>query len=110
MRREYNKLVRDRIPEMIVSSGATCHSVTLSEAEYRRALLEKLVEEAQEAQEAADKAHGLLIMELADIREALGALMVAYALDPAEVARIQEQRRAERGGFEQRICLLWTDQ
>ena len=49
MKKEYHKLVRDRIPEIIRKSGNECEFVILSEAEYRQALRQKLIEEAGEA-------------------------------------------------------------
>ena len=52
MRVDYNKLVRDRIPEIIGSRGDRAVTRVLDEAAYRDALLAKLVEEAQEASEA----------------------------------------------------------
>ena len=63
MRTEYNKLIRDRIPEMITRSGKTFSVATLSPAEFARALAEKLVEEAKEAC-SADRDQ--LLDELAD--------------------------------------------
>ncbi len=47
MRQKYNKLVRDRIPEIIRKSGLECQTVTLSEIEYRQALRQKLIEKVQ---------------------------------------------------------------
>jgi predicted house-cleaning noncanonical NTP pyrophosphatase (MazG superfamily) len=44
-----HKLVRDRIPETIQQDGRECATEMMSEAEYRQALLQKLLEEAQEA-------------------------------------------------------------
>ncbi len=49
MRVDYNKLVRDRIPEFIGSRGDRAVTRVLDEAGYQNALLAKLVEEAQEA-------------------------------------------------------------
>jgi predicted house-cleaning noncanonical NTP pyrophosphatase (MazG superfamily) len=72
MRVTYNKLVRDRIPEMIEADGH--HAVTriLDRRSYRAALLAKLGEEAREAQGAsADE----LPSELADVWEVLQALL-----------------------------------
>ena len=48
MRVAYNKLVRDRIPEIIESSGCRAVTRTLDDGSYRAALLAKLVEEAEE--------------------------------------------------------------
>jgi predicted house-cleaning noncanonical NTP pyrophosphatase (MazG superfamily) len=106
MRRDYNKLVRDRIPEIIRSGGKQCGIETMPEAEYRQALLQKLVEEAQEARQAAPDE---LITELADLQEVIAALLAAWHIFPDKVQQIQDQRRAERGGFEQRLKLLWTE-
>jgi predicted house-cleaning noncanonical NTP pyrophosphatase (MazG superfamily) len=106
MRRDYNKLVRDRIPEIIRSGGKQCGVETMPEAEYRQALLAKLVEEAQEACEAAPDE---LPTELADLQEVIAAVLAAWHISPEKVQQIQDQRRAERGAFEQRLKLLWTE-
>lgn len=106
MRKEYNKLIRDRIPEVICQDGRKCLVETMSEAEYRQALLEKLIEEAQEAATADPQQ---LITELADLYEVIDAVMVTYGIERKLVLQDQERKRAERGGFERRIRLLWTD-
>jgi predicted house-cleaning noncanonical NTP pyrophosphatase (MazG superfamily) len=46
---EYNKLVRDRIPEIIHRAGEHYAVKAMSEEEYQQALRHKLVEEASEA-------------------------------------------------------------
>lgn len=75
-------------------------------AEYRQALLEKLVEEAQEARQATLDA---LMAELADLQEAITAVLVAWKISPDLVQQVQGQRHIERGGFEQQLKLLWTE-
>ena len=106
MRRDYNKLIRDRIPQIIQNSGKRCAVESMPVTEYRQALLEKLVEEAQEARQASAEE---LVTELADIQEVLAALMAAWQIAPEHVQQVQRQRRAERGGFDQRLRLLWTE-
>lgn len=106
MRQEYHKLVRDRIPEIIRASGRECAVVIMSEAEYRQALLEKLVEEAQEAVQAGPQG---LVRELADLYEVLDAVLAAHRIERETVWKEQEQRRIERGGFQERLRLLWTE-
>ena len=64
MRKQYHKLVRDRIPEIIRESGNECEVIILSETEYRQALRQKLIEEAAEVAEANEEG---LIAELADL-------------------------------------------
>ena len=51
-RKAYNKLVRDRIPEIIIASDRRCEVVVMTKDEFGVALREKLVEEAIEAREA----------------------------------------------------------
>jgi predicted house-cleaning noncanonical NTP pyrophosphatase (MazG superfamily) len=106
MRTEYNKLVRDNIPDRIRASGRSCGIAVMSEAEYRKALLEKLVEESREAATAAGEA---LPTELADLREVFDAVLRAFGISPRAVEVLQAERRRERGGFDQRLRLLWTE-
>ena len=49
MKTKYNKLYEDKIPEIIRTSGNQCEISTLNDAEYIKALREKLVEEVNEA-------------------------------------------------------------
>ena len=98
-----NKLVRDRIPEIIRVAGRTCEAVVLSDAAYREALLVKLVEEAREVQAAQD---GQIVTELADVLEVLNALLAAHGNSREVVLAEQERRRDERGGFAQKLYLL----
>lgn len=106
MKMHHNKLVRDRIPEIITAEGRDYATEIMEDAEYRQALLAKLVEEAQEAAEAAS---GELMKELADLYEVIDALLVAFDLDKDTIRAIQQKRRDELGGFEEQIKLLWTD-
>ena len=105
-RTTHNKLVRDRIPEIIVAEGRDYATEIMEDAEYRQALLAKLVEEAQEAAQAEP---GELVKELADLYEVIDALLMAFDLDEDAILALQEKLRDERGGFKQRIKLLWTD-
>ncbi len=107
MRKEYHKLVRDMIPEIIRHQGQICEATTMTEEEYRQALREKLVEEVREATQTTTLQD--LITELADIQEVLDAILVIYALSRETIQKEQMHRRRERGGFEQRLCLLWTE-
>ena len=102
----YNKLVRDRIPEIIAAEGRQYATEIMSDTEYRQALLVKLVEEAQEVAKAEG---GELVKELADLYEVIDAVMTAFALDKDAILAKQQKRRDERGGFEKRIKLLWTE-
>ncbi len=74
MRVVYNKLVRDRIPQIIESDGRRAVTHLLDDGSYRAALLAKLLEEAGEASEASAEA---LPGELADVLEVVLALAKA---------------------------------
>jgi predicted house-cleaning noncanonical NTP pyrophosphatase (MazG superfamily) len=82
MRKKYNKLVRDFIPEIIRQSGNQCEVAIMSEAEFSQALREKLLEEAQEAAGASPQD---LVSELADLQEVIDALLAVYGISPEEV-------------------------
>ena len=78
----------------------------MEDGEYRRALLDKLVEEAQEAANAKPEE---LVKELADLYEVIDAVVAAHGLDRNTIKAMQVNRNVERGGFEKRIRLLWTE-
>jgi predicted house-cleaning noncanonical NTP pyrophosphatase (MazG superfamily) len=106
VRQTYDKLVRDRIPEIIRASGRTCETTRLVDEEYQTALLAKLVEEAREAASAGP---GELVTELADLLEVVEATISAHGLSREAVEEERRKRRLERGGFERRLRLLWTE-
>jgi predicted house-cleaning noncanonical NTP pyrophosphatase (MazG superfamily) len=78
----------------------------MSEPEYRQALLEKLVEEAQEAAQAGGDD---LISELADLYEVIDAILAAWDISGEQVLEMQQGRRQQRGEFTRRLKLLWTE-
>ena len=99
MIKKYNKLVRDRIPEIIESSGRTCITEILSNEEYLKMLDAKLDEELAEYH--ADQN----IEELADLMEVIRACAVARGYSVEELEQLRAEKAAERGGFEKKILL-----
>ena len=79
----------------------------LDQADYQVALRTKLLEEAHEAQAAPD---GRLASELADVLEVLQALAAAHDMSWEDVRVGSYRKRAERGGFGNRIFLEYVDQ
>ncbi len=96
----YNKLVRDKIPEIIENSGKKSVMDILSEQEYLVMLDEKLNEELAEYQESKS------MEELADLLEVMKAVAAARGSSMEEVEQIRKEKAAKRGGFEKRILLL----
>ena len=110
MRREYGKLIRDRIPAIIEAAGKRYEVRVLDEAAYREALAAKLVEEGQEVVAAIDSGtRQQQVKELADVYEVLDALLAVTGITSEEVAVVQASRREERGGFAEQLWLLWVD-
>lgn len=95
----HEKLVRDRIPEIIQGSGKACSTRILTQDEYVAALDAKLQEELNEYQ--ADKS----MEELADLLEVMMAVAEARGHTFAEVEAIRQQKAEKRGGFRERIWL-----
>ena len=58
---------------------------------------------------AVEVHHCSPITELGDVQEIILALMKFHGIDPGEFEKVRFQRLEERGGFEKRIKLLWTD-
>jgi predicted house-cleaning noncanonical NTP pyrophosphatase (MazG superfamily) len=107
MRVDYNKLVRDRIPEIIGSHGDRAVTRVLDEADYRDALLAKLVEEAREASSARAEE---LPAELADVLEVLQALAEALGMTWEQLLAVAANKQTRRGAFEGRIFLEYVEQ
>jgi len=95
----YNKLVRDRIPEIIVASGKRCVCATLPDEEYLARLDEKLNEELAEYQESKS------MEELADLLEVIRAVAAARGSSIEEVEALRRDKAAKRGGFEKKLLL-----
>lgn len=98
----HNKLVRDRIPEIIEKSGKTAVFRTLSDEEYLKMLDQKLTEELDEY--LSDKS----MEEIADLLEVVCAVVKARGSSMEEVEKIRLSKREKRGGFEERIFLEYV--
>ena len=95
----YNKLVRDRIPEIIESSGKSCTTEILSHEDYLRMLDAKLDEELAEYHKDQS------LEELADLQEVIRAVVIARGFSLEDLERVRTEKAAKRGGFEKRILL-----
>ncbi|HOC34830.1 MAG TPA: nucleoside triphosphate pyrophosphohydrolase [Ruminococcus flavefaciens] len=97
--KEYNKLIRDKIPEIIEAAGKQCIVEVMNEEEYLEALDAKLNEELAEYQ--ADKS----LEELADLLEVMYAVVRARGYTTEKLERVRKQKAEKRGGFEKRLRL-----
>lgn len=94
----YNKLVRDRIPEIMTANGAKFRVRKLEPEERLAALRNKLLEELAES--IAAVGHEEALEELADISEVLLALAAEHGATPDELEVVRARKASKRGGFE----------
>lgn len=95
----YNKLVRDKIPEIIEASGKKCEIQVLNDETYLEMLDKKLGEEVKEYQESHE------VEELADILEVIYALAQARSVSKEQLEEIRKAKADKRGSFEKKILL-----
>ncbi len=98
----HNKLVRDKIPEIIEKSGKTCVAHVLSNEEYITELDKKLQEEATEYLQDKN------IEEMADLLEVLYAICTARGYTLEELESVRKKKAEERGGFAHKIFLEYV--
>lgn len=101
----YNlKLVRDRIPEIIIENGGKCETQTLSKSEFEEKLYDKLNEEVVEfiGKPSAE--------EIADILEVIETLAKIHKISLDEIKTAKVKKKNERGGFGKRLFLKWSEE
>lgn len=99
----FNKLVRDKIPEIIKSNNENCITRILSDEEYLDELNKKIQEEMKEYLESGD------IEELADMEEVLRAILDVKKCSYQEFEKIRMDKVNKRGAFKNKIFLEYTD-
>lgn len=111
----FNKLVRDKIVQQQIASGADPIYYTLDPTEHAEALVAKIIEEAQEIP-IAD--HDEAVKEIADVQQALDDLKALLDLDPQEIANAQAVKNERAGAFAEGLFVesvlveegdKWTD-
>ena len=100
---KYDKLVRDKIPEIIKQNGGSPKVEILNDESYFNALNRKLTEEVAEYLEKYS------VEELADIMEVIHAIAKHKELTMADLECIRLKKLDERGGFDGRISLVEVD-
>lgn len=103
----YNKLVRDRIPQVLEAKSLVYRTRILHEEEYQKELVKKLKEESTEYFAAQNPKDSL--EELADMLEVIRALAVVHGASWDELETIRERKAEARGGFQERVYLIDVD-
>lgn len=100
----HNKLVRDRILEVIEKAGKTYTSRVLNEDEYINEVKVKMHEELAEFEEAKNDEEA--VEELADLLELIYAAAAIHGATPEKLEKIRFDKAEKRGGFKERIYLI----
>jgi predicted house-cleaning noncanonical NTP pyrophosphatase (MazG superfamily) len=88
------KLVRDKIPEIIKKKYGNVDFYKANKEEYRKFLFKKVLEEAEEVYCSKNKQE--LIMEIADLLEVIGAIIKNENIDISELNKIKERKKLEK--------------
>ena len=98
----YDKLVRDKIPEIIENSGNHCEVEIVSDEVALEYLYKKLNEEVEELLEDKN------LEEIADVVEVLFAIGKKYGYSEKDILNKRSEKRKKSGGFEDNIILKKT--
>lgn len=107
---KYNKLVRDKMIQVIENDGRKAKYKILSKKAYFKALKRKLEEEVIEVKKALKNENmSEIAEEIADVREVLDAIAKYYGITK-QVEEKQIEKRNERGSFDERVFLKKADE
>ena len=102
--KKFDKLVRDKIPELIEQDSKNCIIKKVEGKEKLDYLFKKLFEESQELCDSKN------VEELADVQEVLDSIAKELNISKDEINRIKQQKAESRGSFEKGIVLLETSE
>ncbi|KKU48686.1 hypothetical protein A3H10_00940 [Candidatus Uhrbacteria bacterium RIFCSPLOWO2_12_FULL_46_10] len=100
---KYNKLIRDKIPQIIKQHKAVPKISQLSQRAFVQELKKKLIEESSELKKAKSKKE--FLNELADVLEVLRTLARVKKLSWRAVETKRKFKNKERGGFSKGLFL-----
>jgi predicted house-cleaning noncanonical NTP pyrophosphatase (MazG superfamily) len=107
MKKEHNKLVRDKILKVLKKSGVSfSYSVIDNSAEGDKEFLQRLFAKLDE--EILEFKNEPSIEELADIMEVVDALGKFYCIKMKDIMEVKKAKKESRGSFNNRIVLRWT--
>src|SRR3989344_1886111 len=102
----YNKLVRDRIPDIITRHGAEYEIKRLSKVDFEKELLKKVAEEASGLLSAKTKEE--LISEIADVLAVIEEIKKLKKITPAQITKALKANYTKKGGFKKKLFLTWS--
>ncbi len=102
----YNKLCRDKVPEIIAAKGFECEVREVDHDEYKREIIRKVFEEASGVSNHSGRSS--LLKELADLMVTINAVKKEYEISDGELDLAIEKSIEEKGGYEGRLYLAWS--
>lgn len=102
-----NKLVRDKIIEIMESKGSKLYAYKLNDQDFLKQLKLKLIEEASEVNHAQTEQETL--EELVDLLEIIHTLAQFHNFSLKDLEKAQEQKRAQRGGYLERNFVTFAE-
>lgn len=107
MIKRYNKLIRDKILEIIREAGEKPYWRVLNKKEYLVETKKKILEEAKELIQAEKKED--IVNEIVDIQELIDVLIFELKLKKSEIKKQQRIKNKKRGGFKKKLFLIKTE-
>ena len=98
--KKYNKVIRDKIPEIIAESGKKYNLKHLDDASFLAELEKKLIEEVNEYIESKD------VEELADLLEVICRISELRGVNSDELDEIRKDKAEKRGRFANNLFLI----
>ena len=103
----YNKLVRDRIPQVIEKAGGVAKFKKLTSKQFEKELLKKVGEEAGGLLGAKSKKE--LVSELADVIEVVEEIKRFKKITESELKKVMKINMDKKGGFKKKLFLVWSE-
>ncbi len=95
----YNKLVRDKVPELIESSGKVPFISTIEDEDYSDSIIALIRESADDFSESGE------VNELLDIVEAVRSLVISMDMEWEDFISALEEKYNQKGGYEDGVLL-----
>lgn len=102
-----NKLVRDKFVQTTEVHGSKLYWFSLNDQEFSKQLKLKLLEEAEKVVRTQTTQE--LLEELSGILEVVSALAKLHAITDQDLAQAQELKRAQQGGYDDRVFVTFAE-
>jgi predicted house-cleaning noncanonical NTP pyrophosphatase (MazG superfamily) len=102
----YNKLCRDKVPDIVRAKGFECEVREVDHDEYKREIIRKVFEEASGVSNHVGRAS--LLKELADLVVTVDAVKKEFGITNEELNEAVEKSIEDKGGYEDRLYLSWS--